>query len=136
MKSKITSGRLALVVALMALVAALSGTAYAVTADSTTPARAADIGKIVQKTKLSAQTTDADGTTNGGDAGIAKVKVGCPAGSKVIGGGADWVGFTGISRHFYLQESRRAKNGWFARGVVDFGAQGDVQLRVYAYCLK
>lgn len=134
MKSQITSGRVALAASLFAVVAALGGTAVA-TAGSDGSESAASVGKVITKMAVVEGVTDADGTTNGGDVGIAAKSVTCPAGTKVIGGGAKFINGN-TSENVYLQASTKRKNGWAARGIVDFGAQGTVDFAVFAYCAK
>ncbi|WP_408898427.1 hypothetical protein ACJ5H2_04790 [Nocardioides sp. R1-1] len=156
----------ALVLALLALVASTTGVAYAaekaaknsvvsksikngqvknkdlaagaVTSDKIADGavRASDVG-IVTVQATSAPTQDGDGTTNGGFAvGRADAAVACPAGTKVIGGGAQWVGTGELDSNTYLHSSTVSGNGWKAKGIVDFGAQGQVQLQVTALCLS
>jgi trimeric autotransporter adhesin len=82
--------------------------------------------------------TDADGSTNGGSVGTASATANCPAGSQVLSGGAEWVNASSGSvtdKNLYIHTSRRSGNGWFVRGIVDYGAQGTVQLRVHVDCL-
>lgn len=140
---------LALVVALLALVASLGGTAYAaqvapknsVVSKSIKKGavKAPDMAQIVAEYAYSPQTADADGTTNGGDHGVASAEVQCPAGTKVISGGAHWVDSDAPAgdevENVYVQMSQRVDNGWSARGIVDYGAQGTIRLGVVAYCL-
>ncbi len=81
---------------------------------------------------------DDDGTTNGGSFGTIWTRADCPANSLAIGGGADWVEATSGSvdtKNLYLHSSKRLGNSWYARGIVDIGAQGEVKLRVYVDCL-
>jgi hypothetical protein len=130
MNSQINSGRVAVAVSMLALVGALGGTAVAKAGPDADRAVAS---KVVTTSAMDENVTDADGQSNGGDVGIAAKSVTCPEGTKVIGGGAKFVdGVTDAA--VYLQSSAKKKNGWAARGVVDFGAQGNVDLVVYAYC--
>ncbi len=129
MKSQITSGRAALAVSAIALVGALGGTAVATAG----PGAERAVGKVTTVSATDEDVTDADGSTNEGEVGIAAKSVQCPEGTKVISGGAKFVdGETDAA--VYLQSSAKKKNGWAARGVVDFGAQGSVDLVVYAHC--
>lgn len=156
----------ALVIALLALVASTTGVAYAaekaaknsvvsksikngqvknkdlganaVTSDKIADGavRAADLGPIVTVTATSTATPDGDGSTNGGfNLGIADATATCPAGTRVISGGAEWVGAV-LDSNTYLHSSTVSGNGWKARGIVDFGAQGTVQLKVTALCVS
>ena len=87
---------------------------------------------------LSSPTVDADGTTNGGNHGVASATATCPAGSVALAGGAEWVNASSGSaadKNLYVHSSYGTGSGWFARGIVDIGAQGNVQLRVRALCL-
>jgi hypothetical protein len=86
----------------------------------------------------SVATGDADGVNNGGLHGIVGLEAVCPAGSTVIGGGASWVDPSSPNGHLlnvYIQASHPSGNGWYARGVVDLGAQGTIRLRTFASCL-
>jgi hypothetical protein len=86
----------------------------------------------------SASTGDADGTTNGGSFGTVEVSAACPAGWMPVSGGAQWVNPSAGSvtdKNLYLHSSYATSTGWYARGIVDIGAQGTVQLRVRAVCL-
>jgi hypothetical protein len=83
-------------------------------------------------------TGDADGITNGGSHGIAEATATCPPGHKMISGGALWTAPSSpgtVDQNVYLQSSHVYGNGWRARGVVDFGAQGTIRLRTYVLCL-
>jgi hypothetical protein len=95
------------------------------------------LGQILTVTQTSVATTDADGSTNGGDVGLVATGATCPSGSRVLSGGAEWVDPSSgsVLKNLYIHTSRRSGNGWFVRGVVDFGAQGNVKLRVSAECL-
>lgn len=156
----------ALVVALLALVASTSGVAYAaekaaknsvvsksikngqvknkdlaagaVTSDKIADGavRASDVGIVTVQT-TSAVLGDADGSTNDGPiTDIIEASVQCPAGTKVIGGGAEWVGSGDTNDNTYLHSSTVSGNGWKAKGINDMGAQGNVQLQVTALCLS
>lgn len=140
---------LALGVAALALVSSTAGIAHAAVAPKNSvtsvsikngSVAAADLGRIVMVKKTSGEITDADGTTNGGQYETVNVSVACPKGSKVISGGAVWlpaeVGNDNHRENVYLQSTSKTTNGWNARGIVDFGAQGAVKLEVRAYCLK
>lgn len=96
-----------------------------------------ELGTILTVSSTTGQITDADGVTNGGDVGFGATLAECPAGSRVISGGAEWVEASSgsITKNIYLHSSFQAGDAWFARGVVDFGAQGNVKLRVFAHCL-
>jgi hypothetical protein len=86
----------------------------------------------------SASAIDADGTTNGGSHGFVNALATCPAGAVPVTGGAEWVNATSGSaadKNLYIHSSYVTATGWFARGVVDMGAQGSVQLRVHVECL-
>jgi hypothetical protein len=89
----------------------------------------------------SVATSDADGMTNGGQHGVAKATATCPEDSVLLSGGAHWVNNSGNGTNdgaVYLQDSYRSGafgESWTAEGVVDFGAQGTIQLQVSAYCL-
>ena len=82
--------------------------------------------------------TDADGSNNGGSVGTASATADCPTGTQPINGGAEWVNASSGSvtdKNLYIHTSKPVANGWFVRGIVDFGAQGSVQLRVWVNCL-
>ena len=99
---------------------------------------AENLGNIQAVYATSAPIIDADGTTNGGAVGSASVQAHCPAGAIPIGGGADWVNASSgsvLDKNLYLHSSYTTETGWYARGSVDMGAQGNVQLRVRAVCL-
>ena len=130
--SQINSGRVALAVSMLALAGALGGTAVAAAGPGADPAA---VGKIITKTAVDEDVTDADGATNSGEVGIAAKSVQCPEGTKVISGGAKFIDGN-TDQNVYLQSSAKKKNGWAARGVVDFGAQGSVDLVVYAHCAQ
>lgn len=86
----------------------------------------------------SAATGDADGTTNGGTYGTAATTASCPAGWTLLSGGAQWVNPSAGAvddKNLYLHSSYMTGSGWSARGIVDIGAQGTVQLRAWAKCL-
>ena len=86
----------------------------------------------------SAATGDADGTTNGGDFGKVAVTASCPAGWMPISGGAQWVEPSigdANEKNLYLHSSVITSTGWYARGIIDTGAQGNVKLRVFVRCL-
>ena len=131
MKSQINSGRVALGVSMIALVGALGGTAVATAG----PGAERAVGKITTVSAMDEDVTDADGASNSGDVGIAAKSVTCPEGTKVIGGGAKFKDGN-TDEAVYLQSSAKRKNGWSARGVVDFGAQGSVDLVVFAHCAE
>jgi hypothetical protein len=38
-------------------------------------------------------------------------------------------------KNLYIHTSHGTSSGWFARGIIDIGAQGTVQLRVRVQCL-
>jgi hypothetical protein len=99
---------------------------------------AQQLGVIVTVENRTAWLGDEDGTTNGGTFGTVWTRADCPAGTLAIGGGADWVEPTSGSvdtKNLYLHSSKRLGNSWYARGIVDIGAQGDVKLRVFVDCL-
>lgn len=92
-------------------------------------------------TAVSAQTTDADGTNNGGGFNVVKVTASCSAGTTLLAGGARWVqpSSAGTSDGaVHLQEQYASNNGtaWTVEGIVDFGAQGNIRLQAEAYCLR
>jgi hypothetical protein len=96
------------------------------------------LGEFDIVNSTSPATGDADGQTNGGQHGIAEATATCPAGSQVISGGALWTNPSSpvtVDQNVYLQSSHVYGNGWRARGVVDFGAQGTIRLRTYVLCL-
>lgn len=96
-------------------------------------------GTILRVVSQSPATTDADGVTNGGAVGIAKVTAFCPAGSRVLSGGTRWVENTNngtLDANVYIQqESASSQTSWEAEGIVDFGAAGSIKLQAEAYCL-
>ena len=94
-----------------------------------------ELDLITVQTGTSGNVTDADGLSNGGQVGIAKAIATCPAGTQLVSGGAFWTG-ANLDQNLYIQESHRVGAQWRAEGVVDFGAQGNVQLNVEAYCLQ
>jgi hypothetical protein len=99
---------------------------------------AQELGTIVTVESTTGAITDADGTTNGGAVGVGATLAECPDNSRAIGGGAEWVDPSSgnvDNKNLYLHTSMRSGDGWFARGIVDFGAQGNVKLRVHVYCL-
>lgn len=86
----------------------------------------------------SASTGDADGTTNGGDFGVVEASASCPAGWRPLSGGAEWVNpssGTVATKNLDLHTSVVTTTGWYARGIIDTGAQGTVQLRARVQCL-
>lgn len=96
------------------------------------------LGDFAVFSGTSPATADADGVVNGGGHGIAEATATCEPGYRVIGGGATWAdpSSPGTETHnVYLQASHVYGNGWRARGVVDFGANGTIKLRTYATCL-
>jgi hypothetical protein len=143
----------ALVVALLALVASTTGVAYAAekAAKNSVVSKsikngqvktqdikdggvtAADLAPVVQVTATSAPMGD-DGSTNGGAVATTDASVQCPVGTRVIGGGAEWVGAGNLNSNTYLHSSTVSGNGWKAKGIIDIGAQGLVQLKVTALC--
>ncbi|MBM0126451.1 hypothetical protein [Pimelobacter simplex] len=156
----------ALVIALLALVASTTGVAYAaekaaknsvvsksikngqvknkdlganaVTSDKIADGavKASDVNIVTVQT-TSAVLGDVDGSTNDGpNTDIIEAIAQCPAGTKVIGGGAEWVGTGDTNDNTYLHSSTVSGNGWKAKGINDMGAQGNVQLQVTALCLS
>lgn len=96
------------------------------------------LGAVGIVSSTSAPISDVDGTANGGAHGLAESSVTCPPSSQMLSGGALWVNPSvagAIDQNVYLQATHPYGNGWRARGLVDFGAQGTVQLRTYAVCL-
>ncbi len=98
---------------------------------------ARELGTILTVVSTTGPITDGDGVTNGGDVGFGATIADCPVSARVIGGGAEWVEASSgsITKNVYVHSSFQSGNGWFARGIVDFGAQGNIKLRVYAHCL-
>ena len=99
---------------------------------------ASEFGWVSTVINTTGNITDADGSNNGGQVAIASATASCPAGTRVISGGAEWINASSgdaTNKNLYIHTSKRSANGWFVRGIVDFGAQGSVQLRVYADCL-
>lgn len=97
------------------------------------------LGVIVTVENRTSHVGDDDGTTNGGTFGTIWTRADCPAGTLAIGGGAEWVEATSgtvDTKNLYLHSSKRMGNSWYARGIVDIGAQGEVKLRVYVDCLS
>lgn len=97
-----------------------------------------ELSSIATVEAVSDATQDADGTTNGGIHGIADVSVTCPTGTRILSGGATWSHASNAGnydRNVYIQSSHMDGNGWHARGIVDFGAAGNIRLMVQAYCL-
>lgn len=95
--------------------------------------------RIETVTALSSATADADGVINGGDFGLAQATANCPAGWTPISGGANWANQSNGSmsdKNVYLQATYGVGGGWYARGIVDIGAQGTVQLQVHVRCLE
>ncbi len=99
---------------------------------------AEELGAIITVESITGAITDADGVTNGGQVGVGATLAECPPQSRAISGGAEWVDPSSgnvDNKNLYLHTSMRYSDGWFARGIVDFGAQGSVKLRVYVDCL-
>ncbi|MFC5177149.1 hypothetical protein [Nocardioides taihuensis] len=99
---------------------------------------ASQLGEIITVSTTSSSVGDADGTTNGGDHGTVWTQANCPGETRAISGGAEWVEPTSGSvdtKDLYLHTSKPVADGWYARGIVDIGAQGMVKLRVYVSCL-
>ena len=97
-----------------------------------------DLTSIATVEAVSDPIQDADGTTNGGQHGIVDLAVTCPTGTRILSGGAKWVGASNANnydRNVYVQASYMDGNGWHARGIVDFGAAGTIRLMTVAYCL-
>lgn len=96
--------------------------------------RAADLARTVRVTATSPATYDGDGAANGGFLiGMAEATATCPPGTRVISGGARWVDGH-LDANTYLHTNTVAGNGWYAKGIVDIGAQGSVRLQVTAVC--
>ena len=99
---------------------------------------ATQLGQIITVQNTTDSISDADGTTNGGSFGTIHTQANCPAGSRVLSGGAEWVEPSSGSvdtKMLLLHSSKRIGNGWTARGIVDMGAQGEVKFRVFVDCL-
>lgn len=99
---------------------------------------AEELANVVVVSVKSAATTDADGTTNGGEVGIAKATATCPPGTVLLGGGSRWVDSSNLftsDKNVYVQEEYAAGLAWTAEGVVDFGAQGNIKIQAQAFCL-
>lgn len=99
-----------------------------------------ELTPVVVITANSPATTDGDGVPNGGDHGIAAATAQCPAGTDLLGGGAQWVSPSSagtVNEDIYLQEQFASNSGtaWTVEGVVDFGAQGNIRLQAQAFCL-
>jgi hypothetical protein len=140
----------ALVVGVLALVAALAGTAVAADpvaqtsiskkktkkiatnkankavdafAEALLPVGGGDLGEITER---STTTQVANGTTT-------SQTVNCEAGERVISGGSRWDNFN-APIFVITQEDKREGNGWRAGGI---NASGAIQpFTVYAYCLE
>lgn len=113
----------------------------AVGPEALAPGALGGAAKVDVVTANSPATIDADGTTNGGQVGIAKATATCPAAAVAIGGGTKWVDASSnspdaLDRNTYVQEAHLDGNAFIAEGIVDFGAQGNIKLQAQVYCLS
>jgi hypothetical protein len=138
----------ALVLAVMALVAALAGTAVASDPDASTsvskkktkqiaqnqankavdallPIGAAEFGTIQERSQTF--------TINAMSADVRTVD--CNAGEKVISGGWRWNDAPLNQNGLFVQADHRDGNGWRAGGRNGQAVGNDRQFTVYAYCL-
>lgn len=148
----------ALIVALIALVTSTSGAAYAVQVAARNSVVSTSIknGQVKSKDLAANAVTGskiADGTVGAADISVIRVEWGggvsvsgpgmvssmpvtarCPAGTEVIGGGAEWIDVSPNAVP-HIGSSTVSDNGWKASGTVDFGSAGEARLRVTALCL-
>ncbi|UJA20854.1 hypothetical protein HJD18_11955 [Thermoleophilia bacterium SCSIO 60948] len=118
------------VVATIAAVAAIAGG----TAIADGAGKRAD---TTVRTAQSAATTDADGSSNGGQVATAVAKAKCRKGELLVGGGAKWIiDDDDKSKNVSLRDSFAKGRTWVAEGTIDFGAQGNARIQAQAICLK
>jgi hypothetical protein len=144
----------ALIVAVVALVAALAGTAIADPGASSSKITKAKVKKVANKQinkrlpietseladnavtapKLAAiNTREATVTVPSAGTTYAEVSVDCQAGEKLISGGAR-VNNAALNEFVLVTESHKQGNGWYARAFNGFGTNRD--LTVEAHCLS
>ena len=141
--SRISRPSPAIIVAVVALVAALAGTAVAGPGASTSAVDKSDVKRIATKKANKAvnaafPVTSADlgtintrtSTQNVNNNAFGETTANCQAGEKLLSGGVR----VGDSNDFtFLMESRKQGEGWFGRF---FNSTGNTQtLTVEAYCL-
>jgi hypothetical protein len=141
----------ALIVGVLALVAALAGTAVAADpvaqtsiskkktkriatnkankaveafAEATFPIGGGDLGEITERSQTN---QIANGTTT-------SQTVNCESEERVISGGSRWDNFATTPIAVFTQEDKREGNGWRAGGINVSGATQP--FTVYAYCLE